>query len=200
MQKPLIIPIFSGPSCAGKAKIIEGVIAEEPNFRFCVSATDRPARPEDVDGKTYHLWSRERFDEEIGRDGFLEFEGYGGYRYGTLKSEVFPEVPRGLPLLEAELRGHLALRMKLREDHELVSIFIAPPSMEVLERRMRKARGGVLSEEQIEGRLRRAAEEMAFIPRFTRFGSVITNHEGRLEEAIAEALGIIRPYLDAAAS
>ena len=127
--------IISGPSGAGKGTLIERILPRVPGLCLAVSATTRPMRPGEVDGVDYHFLSREEFDRRVRSGEFLEHVTYAGNRYGTLRSEVERQLAAGRSVvLEIELRGARAVRRSLPD---AVSVFIEPPSLEELVRRLR---------------------------------------------------------------
>lgn len=156
MNKGLLV-VFAGASGVGKGTIMKKMLAAEPNFRLSVSATTRPPRDGEKDGREYYFVSHERFDELIAADGFLEYADYVDNKYGTPKAPVFRMLEEGLDVfLEIELKGFLQVK---KACPECVSIFIVPPSFEELELRL-KGRG-TESEEVIAARLRTAEEELS---------------------------------------
>lgn len=127
--------IISGPSGAGKGTLIERILGRMPHVCVAVSATTRGMRPGEADGEDYHFLSREEFDRRVEAGEFLEHVTYAGNRYGTLRSEVDRQLAAGRSVvLEIELRGARAVRERLPE---AVSVFIEPPSLEELVRRLR---------------------------------------------------------------
>src|SRR5262245_57171245 len=135
MRGPLIV--VSGPSGSGKSTVLGRALAPgDLPVRLAVSATTRQPRPGERDGVNYHYWDRARFEKEIAADGFLEWaQVFGGNYYGTLRSEVEPFRDKGTGvILEIDVQGWDQVR---RRCPELVSIFVVPPSLEVLEQRLR---------------------------------------------------------------
>ena len=128
--------IVSGPSGAGKGTLIEGVLPRMPEVRVAVSATTRKRRPGEVDGEDYHFLTPERFEERVARGDFLEHVEYAGNRYGTLRSEIEASLAEGRSvILEIELAGARRVRRMVEDP---LSVFIAPPSIEELERRLER--------------------------------------------------------------
>ncbi len=170
--------MISAPSGAGKSTLIGRLRELVPDLIKPVSATTRAPRPGEVHGTHYYFLSAAEFDREIAEGGFVEWAEVHGNRYGTLKRELDRCLASGRDvIMELDVQGTRSLR-NLYPD--LVSIFIAPPSMEELERRIR-SRGGE-SEASIQRRLETAKIEMA--ARFE-YNNVIVND--RLEDAV-EAL------------
>ncbi|MCC6830796.1 MAG: guanylate kinase [Thermoleophilia bacterium] len=133
-RHPRVI-IVSGPSGAGKGTLIERILGRMPHVCVAVSATTRGMRPGEVDGEDYHFLTRDEFARRVDAGDFLEHVTYAGNRYGTLRSEVERQLAAGRSVvLEIELRGARAVRQRLPE---AVSVFIEPPSLEELVRRLR---------------------------------------------------------------
>lgn len=153
--------VISGASGVGKGTVLGKVMDANKNLRFSVSATTRPPRPKEIEGVHYYFVSNERFQEMIAADEFLEYDGHMGSFYGTPKGQLEEKLENGDVILDIEPVGAFNVR-KARPDATL--IFIAPPSMEELERRLRGR--GDTSEEQIKLRLERAAWEMEQIPKY----------------------------------
>ena len=145
-----------------------------PGLELSVSATTRPPREGEVDGRDYHFLSPEQFEQRVRRGAFVEHAVYAGNRYGTLRSELDRDA-RGI-VLEIDLQGARQVRSALPEAHQ---IFIAPPSLEELRERLRSR--GSDSEEQIGERLALAPLELAAREEFER---VVVNDD--LEKALDE--------------
>ena len=138
----------------GKGTLIRGLLERVPGLELAVSATTRPPREGEVDGRDYWFLSPEEFDQRVAQGDFVEHAVYAGNRYGTLRSEL-ARPARGI-VLEIDLQGARQVRESLPE---ATQIFIEPPSLADLEARL-KARGSD-SDEQIERRLAVAPEELA---------------------------------------
>jgi guanylate kinase len=132
------LPVFvvTGPSGAGKGTLIRGLVARVPGLEVAVSATTRPQRPGEVDGKDYWFLSDEEFTRRVDGDGFLEWVSYvSGRRYGTLRSEIDRIAEHeSVSVLELELEGALAVQDEVAGS---VTIFIAA-DVDELERRLRE--------------------------------------------------------------
>ena len=139
-----------------------------------MSATTRPPRPGEVDGRDYHFLTPEEFDRRVERGDFVEHAVYAGNRYGTLRSEL--ERPARGIVLEIDLQGARQVRETLPE---AVQVFIAPPSLEALEERLRSR--GSDTPEQIRDRLDVAPRELAAQEEFSK---VVVNDD--LERALDE--------------
>lgn len=147
--------VISGPSGAGKSTVVARAIEGRDDICFSTSVTTRDPRPGEVDGREYFFISFERFREMVENDELLEHAEYVANRYGTPRSYVNKRLEEGLNvLLDIEVQGARQVRRKMPE---AVLIFIAPPSLEELERRLRGRNTD--SESAIEGRLIRARQE-----------------------------------------
>ena len=158
----------------GKGTLIRGLLERVPGLELSVSATTRPPRPGEVDGRDYHFLTPEEFDGRVRAGEFVEHAVYAGNRYGTLRSEL--ERPARAIVLEIDLQGARQVRDALPD---AVQVFIAPPSLEELEQRL--SGRGVDSPEQIRDRLAVAPAELAAQKEFSR---VVVNDD--LERALGE--------------
>ena len=148
--------IISGASGVGKSTVLRMVMAADPALQFSVSATTRPPRPGEEHGVQYYFVSKAQFKEMITNGEFLEYDAHMGNLYGTPKFQVSEKRKLGHLILDIEPNGALNVKQIWPDAH---LIFIAPPSMEELERRLRGR--GDTSEDQIQMRLKRAAWEMS---------------------------------------
>jgi guanylate kinase len=156
-QRRGLLFVLSSPSGAGKSTIARMLMASDDGLALSVSATTRPIRSGEVDGKDYHFVSDARFDEMIEAGEFLEWAHVFGHRYGTLKSEVMKVIEGGRDvLLDIDWQGTQQLK---QVDPDIVRVFILPPSTEELERRLR--RRGTDTDEVIQRRMERAAAEIS---------------------------------------
>ena len=147
--------VISGPSGAGKSTVVFKAIEGREDICFSTSVTTRSPRPGEVDGREYFFVNFERFREMVENDELLEHAEYVANRYGTLRAYVEQRMSEGMNvLLDIEVQGARQVRKKMPE---AVLIFIAPPSIEELERRLRGR--GTDTEAAIEGRLIRARQE-----------------------------------------
>jgi guanylate kinase len=149
--------VLSSPSGAGKSTIARMILESDDGIGLSVSATTRPIRPGEVDGRDYHFVSNEEFDRLVEEGRFLEWANVFGHRYGTLKSEVVKQIENGRDvLLDIDWQGTQQLK---QVDPDIVRVFVLPPSMEELERRLRGR--ATDSEEVIQRRMSRASAEIS---------------------------------------
>ena len=193
VARPLLL-VVSAPSGAGKSTLCRRLLADFPDqIVFSVSCTTRPPRPGEVDGKDYRFLSEEEFERLIREGAFLEYARVHGNLYGTPADSVLAALREGRHvLLDIDVQGAEQIRASVARrppDDPLrrgfLDIFILPPSIEELERRLRGR--GTDSEEVIRRRLENAAGEMKMADRY-RYR--IVNDD--LDEAYARLVGIIR--------
>ena len=182
--------IISAPSGTGKSTLITRLLAEHPELRlrFSVSATSRPPRGEEQHGVEYYFFSPKEFEAGIKRGDFLEYEEvYPGRYYGTLRSEVDRRIASGdRVIFDVDCVG--GLNIKKGYGHEALSIFIEPPSIDELRRRL--IGRSTDSPEVIEERVAKAAEELTYA---ARFDHVLTNDN--LERCYREFYQLISAFL-----
>ena len=179
MNKGLLL-VLSGPSGSGKGTINQ-VIAEDPNVFISVSATTRQPREGEQDGKHYYFLSKEEFESRLSTGMILEHNVYCGNYYGTPKKEVYEHLEQGHDvILEIDVNGAL----KVMKENDVVSIFIMPPSLEVLEQRLRGR--GTETEEVVQQRLNEALTE---ISKAYEYDYIVVNDN--LEDAIVQVKAII---------
>lgn len=147
--------VISGASGVGKSTVLAKVMEQRKDLTFSVSATTRAPRPGEVEGVSYYFVTKETFQEMIRKDAFLEYDAHMDNYYGTPKAQLEEKLESGPVLLDIEPNGAFAVKCA-RPDATL--IFIAPPSLEELEMRLRSR--GDTSEEQITKRLARSQWEM----------------------------------------
>ena len=149
--------VLSSPSGAGKSTIARMILQADDGIGLSVSATTRPIRPGEVDGADYHFVDNDEFDAMVARGEFLEWAHVFGHRYGTLKREVLKQIESGRDvLLDIDWQGTQQLK---QVDPDIVRVFILPPSMEELERRLRTR--ATDSDQVIASRMARAAAEIS---------------------------------------
>jgi len=182
-EGPLLV-ILSSPSGAGKSTLTKRLLAAFPGFTFSVSHTTRPPRPGEVDGQHYHFVDRATFDGLV-RDGrFLEWAEVHGNHYGTALSEVETARAAGRSGIVFDVDHQGARQIKSRVP-EAVGIFVLPPSLTELERRLRRRAQD--PEDVIARRYARAREE---IDHYGAFDYLVINEE--LDAATAELLAVVR--------
>lgn len=148
--------VISGTSGVGKSTVLEQLMARRSDLLFSVSATTRDPRPLEQEGVSYYFVTQQQFLQMIDQDAFVEYDNHMENYYGTPKAQLEEKLTRGNVILDIEPKGAEQVR-KARPDATL--IFIVPPSMEELERRLRGR--GDTSEDQIDVRLARAKWELA---------------------------------------
>jgi guanylate kinase len=175
--------VITAPSGAGKSSLISAVLADLPDLRASVSYTTRPPRQGEENGREYHFVDDKTFLAMLERGEFLESAEVHGYRYGTSHRVILEVLDRGLDLiLEIDWQGAQQVR---RLYPECVGIFILPPSLAELERRMRTR--ALDSDEVIKRRMANAREEVQHAPEFK---YAIINKE--FEEARRDMAAVIR--------
>ena len=180
--------ILTAPSGAGKTTITQFLLANHPKLAFSVSATTRPPRGAEQDGIDYHFISPAAFEEHIRQNDFLEYEMvYEGLYYGTLKSELDRIWAEGkMPVLDIDVKGAIAIQKQLGD--QAFSIFILPPSIEVLKERLETRNTD--SEEKMQMRLDKAAYEISFS---NQFNAVVKNEV--LNTACEETAALIQDFI-----
>ncbi len=181
MQKGILF-VVSGPSGCGKGTVLAEVM-KAPHMYFSVSATTRSQRPGDIDGVTYQFLTVDAFEKLIADDGILEYAQYCGNYYGTPRQSVEAHLNAGdNVVLEIEVVGAQKIREKCPD---AVSIFLMPPSIDELERRLRSR--GTETDDVIENRIAQAEREIACAKAYD---YVVVNDN--LEKAIQDVQSIIR--------
>lgn len=174
--------IICGPSGVGKGTVVARLLASDPKLYFSVSATTRPPRPGEVDGKHYHFLSREQFQRWIDEDAFLEHAEFVGNLYGTPKLYVDKAMDQGRDvILDIEIQGAEQVH---RRRPEAIRIYVAPPSWAELERRL--IGRGTEDMEKVRRRLERGKEEFAVARDFDYF---VIN--GTVDRAVEELRAIL---------
>jgi guanylate kinase len=180
--------VITGPSGVGKGTLIRELLGRIEGLELSTSATTRPPREGEEDGRDYHFLEAEEFAERADAGDFLEHATFSGNRYGTLRSEVERCLDAGTSLvLEIEVQGARQVRAALGE--RAVLIFIAPPDPAVLRERL--AGRGTDSAEAIERRLETAKQELEAQQEFKH---VVVNED--VERAADELERIVRTELD----
>lgn len=182
--------IFCAPSGSGKSTIIGSLMPrEELHLAFSISATTRPPRGTERDGVEYFFLSPEEFRRHIAANDFIEYEEvYTDRFYGTLKSQVEKQLAQGQNVV-FDVDVHGGMRLKEYFGERSLSLFIQPPSIEVLRQRLEGR--GTDTRDVIQQRLDRAAYELSFAPRFDR---IVVNDD--LATAQAEAYQVLREFIN----
>lgn len=186
MSKKLII--FSAPSGSGKSTLVQYLMQQNPALAFSISCTSRAPRGTEKHGVEYYFLSPEEFRQRIANDEFLEYEEvYTDKFYGTLKSEVERLSDAGkIVLFDVDVKGGINIK-KFYGDRAM-SIFVQPPSIEELSRRLHGR--GTDTEEVIQTRLDKAEYEMTFAPKFDH---IVVNDD--LDIAKADVLKLMNEFL-----
>jgi len=176
--------VFSAPSGTGKTAIKDALIRMDPTLRFSISATTREQREGERDGRDYYFISKEEFLSHIDSNDFIEHDHHFDNYYGTLRMEVEPDLKLGCTvIMDLDVNGALNVKQKYPDD--AVLIFIKPPSMDELKKRL-MARG-TETEESLKKRLARVELEME---KAKNFDHVVVNDT--IDRAAKEILEIIR--------
>ncbi|MCS6787038.1 MAG: guanylate kinase [Thiobacillaceae bacterium] len=175
--------IVSAPSGAGKSSLVRALLEDDPQLRLSISYTTRPPRPGEEDGVHYHFVTRETFFDMLGQGAFLESAQVYGHYYGTSQAWIEGQLAQGHDvLLEIDWQGAAQVR---RLFPSVLSIFILPPSLTELERRLRER--GQDSAEVIARRLASAREDMSHA---LEYDYLVVNE--RFDEALADLRAIVR--------
>lgn len=180
--------IFSAPSGSGKTTIVRELLKRFDCFEFSISATSRKPRGEERDGVDYYFLSNDEFRARVERDEFVEWEEvYAGTCYGTLRSEMERIWAKGnVILFDVDVMGGIKLKRLFGDD--ACSVFIMPPSVEELERRLRGR--GTDAEEVIRKRIDKAEFELS---KSSEFDFTVVNDD--LQQAVDETVAIITNFL-----
>jgi len=180
--------IFTAPSGAGKTTIVRHLLSRFGKLAFSVSATNRPMRPGETDGQSYHFLTDEEFRAKIAEGAFVEYEEvYPGRYYGTLHSEIERIWASGRTIVfDIEVKG--ATNLKKFYPKESLAVFINPPNSDVLFQRLRDR--NTETEAELKARIDRAAEELTYVDSFDR---VLVNDD--LQVALAEAELMVMDFL-----
>ena len=180
--------IVSAPSGAGKTTVVRHLLSTVPQLEFSISACSRPRRNKESDAIDYYFITAEEFRKKIGNDEFIEWqEVYPGSYYGTLKSEIDRiYADDKVPIFDVDVFG--GMNLKKYFGHTALAVFIQPPSVEVLEERLRHR--GSESEESLKARLSKVDMELSFAKDFDR---IIIN-DG-LESTCTRVVEMTRDFL-----
>jgi guanylate kinase len=174
--------IISAPSGSGKSTLVHRLLASDPALLFSISYTTRPPRPTETNGIDYNFISRKDFEVRLARGEFLEYAEVFGNYYGTNRETFESATHQGKDLvLDIDVQGARQLKVAIPQ---AISIFVLPPSRDVLEQRLRSRSQD--SEEVIQRRLRGAAEE---VQNYTQYDFVLINRD--IEEASARLASIV---------
>ena len=180
-QRGLLL-VISAPSGGGKSAVLRRLLEQEPNLDYSVSATSRPPRTDEVDGKDYDFVSRERFEELAREDVFYEWAEVHGNLYGTRSDTIDKALEAGKNVtLDIDVQGGLSVKFRSPDS---VLVFLMPPAFEVLEQRLRGR--GSDAEEDIRLRLENARREMIY---WRQYNYVVVNDD--LEETVEAVRGIL---------
>ena len=178
--------VISGASGVGKSTVLKRVMEQRKDLSFSVSATTRAPRPGEVDGESYYFVTKAEFEAMIDRGEFLEYDAHMDNYYGTPVAQAREKMKRGSVILDIEPNGAFNVRSAMPD---AVLIFIAPPSMEELQRRL--AGRGDTSPEQMKLRLERSAWEME---QSKKYDYIVINDQ--VEACADEILNIIADKAD----
>ena len=182
--------IFSAPSGSGKTTLVRHILKTFPQYiEFSISATSRPKRGVEVNGKDYHYLSVEEFKAKVAANEFLEWEEvYAGTHYGTLRSAVESIWARGKAVIfDIDVEGGLNLKNQFKD--QALAVFVMPPSIKILEERLHSR--STDSTESIARRIAKAEKELKTAELFDVF---ILNEN--LEEACAKAEELVSEFLE----
>jgi guanylate kinase len=182
------ILIITAPSGAGKTSVTTHLLKRFPQLAFSVSAATRPKRENEINGVDYYFMPLEEFQEKIKHNQFIEWEMvYEGKYYGTLKSELQRIWDNNkVPVLDIDVKGAIHVQQQFPE--KTVSIFIEPPSIDELKRRLQGR--GTETKESLQARINKASYEISFKHSFSH---TIVNRD--LETARKEAVEIVEAFL-----
>ncbi|WP_338646882.1 guanylate kinase [Flavobacterium sp. KS-LB2] len=181
--------VFSAPSGSGKTTIVRHLLSKEDlNLEFSISAASRSPRGEEVNGKDYYFMSTEEFKKHIKNEDFLEWEEvYRDNFYGTLKSEVERIWAKGKNVIfDIDVAG--GLRIKHKFPNETLAVFVKPPSVDELKRRLKER--STESDDKINMRIAKASVELATAPQFD---VIIKNYD--LPIALEEAYQLVKSFV-----
>lgn len=180
--------IFSAPSGAGKTTIVKHLLQQNFNLEFSISATSRSPRHTELHGKDYYFLTNDEFQKKVKNNEFLEWEEvYKGTCYGTLKSEVESLRNKGKNVIfDVDVVG--GLNIKKYYDKEALAVFVQPPSVEELRKRLTNR--STDSKDKIAMRIAKAEHELSFA---TQFDVVLINE--KLDKAYMEAERIVSEFL-----
>ena len=161
---PTALLILAGPAGVGKSTLCDRLVRDVPGFERVITATTRPPRPNELNGRDYHFLADAEFDRKLAAGEFLEWAWvHQRHRYGTLKSAVLDRLPHSSLVMNIDVQGVRSIRAAAQTEPRLkgrlVTMFVAPDSMDVLRERL-QGRGPV-SPEELERRMQSAEREIA---------------------------------------
>ena len=181
--------IFSAPSGTGKTTIVKQLLQIGLPISFSISATSRAMRQGEIDGEDYYFFSPQEFKQKIDRREFLEWEEvYSNQYYGTLRSELDRIWNQNKHVIfDVDVVG--GLNIKKQFQNKALSIFIMPPSLEELKKRLQYR--GTETEESLQKRLQKAEHELSFAPKFDK---VVLNDN--LERSVEETYNLVKNFIE----
>ena len=184
MSSNQLLIILSGPSGVGKDALLKRMEEQKYPFHCVVTVTSRPRRERERDGVDYHFISQQEFQQMIDDGELLEWANVYGNYYGVPRREISQALSKGKDVIvKVDVQGAKTIKQILPQ---AVFIFLRPPSMEELERRLRQRHSE--SARDLALRLRKAEEEMESLPLFDH---VLTSHQGKLDEVISQIQAIV---------
>ena len=181
--RPLLI-ILSGPSGVGKDAVLARMRRSGRPLHYVITATTRPKRAKEKNGVNYHFLSRKEFQQMVDKHQFLEWANVYGNYYGVPKDDITSALSKGVDtIVKVDVQGAATIKEILPQ---AVFIFLKPPSMEALEKRLRRRHSE--SPEDLAIRLERAKGEIKSLPFFD---YVITSHQNKLDEVISQIDAIV---------
>lgn len=182
LETKKFIVVITAPSGAGKTSVIKKILKRDRRFSYSISATTRPPRADEVNGRDYFFIAENEFDRFLADGSFAEWAAVHGHRYGTLKQQIDKQIAAGLfVMLDVDVQGAKQLRESYPEG---VFIYLIPPSMDELRRRL--ASRGTESDDDLQTRLRNAQTELMDLPSF---GYLVVNAD--IEEAAGQVVAIV---------
>lgn len=188
MTKPGKIIIFSAPSGSGKTTIVKHLLSLNLGLEFSISATSRKPRGNEKEGVDYYFLSPEKFKDYIRKNLFIEWEEvYENQFYGTLRTEVDRMQRRGKHVLfDIDVVGGINLKKEYGD--QALAVFVKPPSLEVLEKRLRNR--GTDNDKQVSIRLKKAAKELEYADNFDK---ILVNEN--LQTSLLQAEKMVRDFI-----
>lgn len=180
--------VISSPSGGGKTSIVKALLQRHPDFAFSISATTRAMREGEINGKDYFFLSKKEFEDLIAKNELVEHEFFFNNYYGTLKREIDRALSSGRSMIfDVDVKGAKSIKQKY--PHDAVQIFIAPPSVDILEQRLRNRK--TEDKEKLQRRLERVPMELET---GKTFDYVVVNDN--LQRTIDEVDSIVKRHLE----